>query len=283
MKNLLSPILIILLFTVLWSCGTKDSVVAEAYHAKLYKSQVTNQIPDDCSPNDSIAIAQMIIDNWLHQQVIIHEAQKCLSFKEKNFSKELEEYQISLLTNAFYNHITSDSAQFIVTDQELNEFLAKNANRYTVNREIIKINYVKTSKRSKIISKIKELLFDEERRINEKSTIEQLCADSIEYFLEDNTWLYLDDIQNEFPIEIANKESILTQNKYVETEDNEYHYMLVFLDYKSKRSLNETDEEISAARSMLMQKKKQEYINKKIEKLYNEAFSSGKVTLSNHH
>jgi hypothetical protein len=183
------------------------------------------------------------------------------------------------MINAYYELLTSDSSRFEVSDEELEQFLQKYESRYTVNREIIKINYVKTSKGSKVIKELKELLFDDERRVEEKQRVEELCADSIEYFLEDNNWLYLDDIQNEFPIEIKNKESILTQNKYIETEDNEYHYLIVFLDYKSRRTINETEEEIAAARVMLTQQKKQAYVQQQLDELMQRSLQSGQVAM----
>ena len=261
------------------SCGTKDPVVAEAYHAKLYQSQLSDMIPDTYSPADSARLAMLLIEEWVQQQVLLHEALNVLPISQQNFSEEITEYKNSLLINAYYNFITADSTLFEVSDEELEQFLKKYESRYTVNREIIKINYVKTAKGSKIIKDLKEMLFDDERRTEEKQQIEELCADSIEYFLEDNTWLYLDDIQNEFPIEIKNKESILTQNKYIETEDQDYHYLIVFLDYKSQRTINETEEEIAAARMMLTQQKKQDYIQQKVAELYKNSLESGLIAL----
>ena len=261
----------------LGSCGSKDPVVAEAYHAKLYLSQLSELIPDSYNPTDSAHLAQLLIEEWVQQQVLLHEAQHVLPISQQNFEKEMAEYKKSLLVNAYYNYITADSTLFEVSDEELELFLKKYESRYTVNREIIKINYVKTSKNSKIIKNLRELLFDDDRRVEEKQQIEELCADSIEYFLEDNTWLYLDDIQNEFPIEIKNKESILTQNKYIETEDQDYHYLIVFLDYKSQRTINETEEEIAAARMMLTQQKKKDYIQQKVDELYQKSLQSGLI------
>ena len=261
----------------LLSCGPKDPVVAEAYHAKLYQSQLSELIPDSYNLADSTRLAQLLIEEWVRQQVLLHEALQVLPVGQQNFEKEMADYKNSLLINAYYNHLTSDTTLFRVSDEELEQFIKKYESRYTVNREIIKINYVKTAKNSKIIKDLKELLFDDERRIEEKQRIEELCADSIEYFLEDNTWLYLDDIQNEFPIEIKNKESILTQNKYIETEDQDYHYLIVFLDYKSQRTINETEEEIAAARMMLIQQKKQDYIQQKVDELYKKSLESGMI------
>ena len=252
-------LLLCLLSLCLSSCKQKDTVVAEAYHAKLYLSQLAAQIPDSFSPADSAQLAQILIEDWIKQQIILHEAKQALPLKSQNFEKEIDEYKNTLLVNTYFNFLTSDSGQFTVSDDELEQFIKKYESRYTVNREIIKINYVKTARDSKLIKELKELLFDDDRRTEEKQRIEELCADSIEYFLEDNTWLYLDDIQNEFPIEIKNKESILSQNKYIETEDSDYHYLIVFLDYKSRRTINETKEEIAAARMMLTQQKKQNF------------------------
>ncbi|MBO4654944.1 MAG: hypothetical protein J5644_05310 [Bacteroidales bacterium] len=271
----------LLLPVCLLSCRPKDTVVAEAYHAKLYLSQLSDLIPDTYSPSDSAQLAQLLIEEWVQQQIILHEARQILPTKLQNFGKEITEYKNSLLINAYYDFITADSSQFKVSEEELEQFIQKYESRYTVNREIIKLNYVKTSRNSKLIGPLKELLFDDEQRLNEKNHIEELCADSIEYFLEDNTWLYLDDIQNEFPIEIKNKESILTQNKYIETEDDDYHYLIVFLDYKSKRTINETEEEIAAARMMLTQQKKQDYIHQKMEELYQKSLQSGQIAMPN--
>ena len=272
-------LLLCLLSLCLSSCKQKDTVVAEAYHAKLYLSQLAAQIPDSFSPADSAQLAQILIEDWIKQQIILHEAKQALPLKSQNFEKEIDEYKNTLLVNTYFNFLTSDSGQFTVSDDELEQFIKKYESRYTVNREIIKINYVKTARDSKLIKELKELLFDDDRRTEEKQRIEELCADSIEYFLEDNTWLYLDDIQNEFPIEIKNKESILSQNKYIETEDSDYHYLIVFLDYKSRRTINETEEEIAAARMMLTQQKKQNFVNQKIEELVQKSMQSGQIAM----
>lgn len=272
-------LLLCLLSLCLSSCKQKDTVVAEAYHAKLYLSQLAAQIPDSFSPADSAQLAQILIEDWIKQQIILHEAKQALPLKSQNFEKEIDEYKNTLLVNTYFNFLTSDSGQFTVSDDELEQFIKKYESRYTVNREIIKINYVKTARDSKLIKELKELLFDDDQRTEEKQRIEELCADSIEYFLEDNTWLYLDDIQNEFPIEIKNKESILSQNKYIETEDSDYHYLIVFLDYKSRRTINETEEEIAAARMMLTQQKKQNFVNQKIEELVQKSMQSGQIAM----
>lgn len=272
-------LLLCLLSLCLSSCKQKDTVVAEAYHAKLYLSQLAAQIPDSFSPADSAQLAQILIEDWIKQQIILHEAKQALPLKSQNFEKEIDEYKNTLLVNTYFDFLTSDSSQFTVSDDELEQFIKKYESRYTVNREIIKINYVKTARDSKLIKELKELLFDDDRRTEEKQRIEELCADSIEYFLEDNTWLYLDDIQNEFPIEIKNKESILSQNKYIETEDSDYHYLIVFLDYKSRRTINETEEEIAAARMMLTQQKKQNFVNQKIEELMQKSMQSGQIAM----
>ena len=273
------PFLCLLLCLCLSSCKQEDPVVAEAYNAKLYLSQLSEQITDNYLPVDSTRLAQTLIEDWIRQQIVLHEAQKTLPLRQQNFSREMAEYKNTLMINAYYELLTSDSSRFEVSDEELEQFLQKYESRYTVNREIIKINYVKTSRNSKIIKNLKELLFDDDRRVEEKQQIEELCADSIEYFLEDNTWLYLDDIQNEFPIEIKNKESILTQNKYIETEDQDYHYLIVFLDYKSQRTINETEEEIAAARMMLTQQKKRDYIQQKVDELYQKSLETGLIAL----
>jgi len=257
------------------SCSnkTKDKLVAQIFYSKLYESEVKANMPSGLSTEDSLAMANDYIDNWIKEQLILHEAEKKLTLKEKNFDKQLTDYRNNLLINAYYEKLAQQSGVCNVTDEELKAFYKTFDKRYTVDKEIVKVNYVKLSKKSPIISSVKEILFNNERRENEKQELAKLLSDSIEYLLEDS-WLYLDDIQNEVSFEF----DATSPNKQIEKDMGDYHYLLVILDYKSQRSVNETEEEKAAAKMMLINQKKQKYIEEYVNKLFDKAIKEGAVT-----
>ena len=250
----------------------KDKVVAQIYYSKLYQSEVRANIPSGLSLEDSTAMVNEFIDNWIKEQLILHEAEKKLSLKDKNFDKELTDYRNNLLINAYYDKLAEQSGICNVTDAELNHFYKNFDKRYTVDKEIVKANYVKLSKGSPLIPKVKEILFDSERRDNEKEELIKILGDSIEYLLEDQ-WLYLDDIENEIAFEF----DAASPNRQIEKESGDYHYLLVILDYKSQRSVNETEAEKAAARMMLINQKKRQFIDDYVNKLYEKAMKDGAI------
>lgn len=274
MEKIILPILLSLV--LLSSCSKqKDKVLAQVYYHKLYQSEVAKAIPAGLSSNDSLAMLNDFIDDWIREQLLLHEAEKKLSVKEKNFDRQIEEYRNNLLVNKYYEKILSDTNTFKVSEKELKDFMKSFDKRYTVEKEIVRVNYVKLSKGSKLIAPVKSILFDENKRVSEKDALAQLLSDSIEYLIDDDAWLYLDDIQNEISFDIP--KDVTTNHTHIEKEIGNSHYLLVILDYKNQRSVNETDEEVASAKMMLLNQKRRAYIEKHIDDLYVKAQKEGVI------
>lgn len=261
---------------LLSSCqNQKDKVVAQVYYHKLYQSEISAIMPTGLSPTDSMALVNDYIDNWVKEQLILHEAEKELSLKEQNFDKQLEEYRNNLLINKYYEKLIADTNTFKITDSDVKNFMKTFDKRYTVDKEIIKVNYVKLSKGSQLIEPVKSILFDSEKRVSEKDVLAKMLGDSIEYIIDDGSWLYLDDIQNELSFDIP--QEAISNHKSIEKEIGSSHYLLVILDYKSQRSVNETADELAAAKMMLLNQRKQQFIEKHVDALYQKALKNGVV------
>ena len=252
----------------------KDPVVAQVYYHKLYLSEIRAGMPTGLSTNDSLSLVRDFVDSWIKEQLIIHEAEKRLSPHEKNFRRQMDEYRNQLLVNAFFDKLVADSTEFGITDNEMEDFVKSFGKQYTVDKEIVKVNYVKLSRNSRLIAPVKAILFDESRRQNEKAELAAMLGDSIEYLIED-TWLYLQDVPNDVPFDFSpNKPN----NKYVEKDVEDYHYLLVILDYKNQRSVSETEEEQASARMMLTNQRKKQFIDAYVDKLYEKVIKEGAIT-----
>lgn len=232
-------------------------------------------MPKGLSSNDSLALVNDFIDDWIREQLLLHEAEKNLSVREKNFDKKLEEYRNNLLINTYYEKLISDTSTFEITENDLKTFMKSFDKRYTVDKEIVRVNYVKLSKGSKLIKPVKSILFDDEKRIANKEVLGKMLGDSIEYMIDDDAWLYLDDIQNELSFDIP--EDVTTNHKCVEKEIGNSYYLLVVLDYKNQRSVNETEEEVAAAKMMLLNQKRQQFIEKHVDELFQKAQKEGVI------
>lgn len=248
------------------SCNKKDKSVAEYNHHKLYLSEVRAMLPNGLSVDDSLQLCQHIIDDWLTDQIILEEAQKSLSLKDKNFDRQMAEYRTSLLRQKYFEKITSDPKQFDVSDAEVRSAIAQSQGKLLADKEIVRLNYVKVSQKSASYAELKSILFDESRRCVEKASIESLCGDSLEYFIEDEQWLYWNDVQQEIPISLDNSKSYEFP-LYFEKKSEDASYLVVILDYRSGQTGDETGEYFESMRTMLIQQKKNDFINKKIKEL----------------
>lgn len=255
----------------------KDRVVAQVYSHKLYASEVQKQLPSGMTTDDSLAFAARYIDSWISEQLLLAEAENELSMRDKQFQKEMAEYRNSLIRNRYLEKVTSDTSAFYVTDNEVRATIAQARTNFVNEKEIVRLNYVKVAVKSPIKEKVKEILFDETKRLLEKEKLTELCADSVEYFIDDDTWLFWDDIQLEVDIELKVPDGAFNQPQYIEKTTGESCYLIVILDYKSEQTGADSRDYFESVRTMLIQKKKTEFINQKLDELYQKAEKAGKI------
>ena len=125
---------------------------------------------------------------------------------------------------------------------------------------------------------MRDILFDENRRTEQKDALVTILGDTIEYLVDDDEWLYLDDLQNEVSFHIdVQKFGGHGNVMRIEKEVGENTVLLVILDYRSQRSVNETREERAAASMLLMNQRRTQVINQYVQMLYDKAVKDGKI------
>ena len=269
-----------LALVVLASCHRKeDPVVAQVYQYKLYASEIRTAMPVGLSQDDSLVLVRDFIDSWVKEKLVLHEAEKKLSPREKYFDKEMSDYRNELIINKYYDKLwMGDTADNSISEQEISAFARSLDSRYTVEKEIVRVNYVKMPTSSAELPQVKAILFDENRRKEEKESLVAMLGDTIEYLLDDDAWLYLDDLQNEVSFEIdAQKASERGNVLHIEKAVGDQTVLLAILDYRSQRSVNETKEERAAAGMLLMNQRKAQFINQYVQELYDKAVKAGKI------
>lgn len=270
-------LLFLLPLCLLAGCRHDDLVVAEVHNHKLYASEVGQLVPAGLSRADSADFAQHVIEDWIMEQVILAEAEKTLTVGEKVFDKELEEYRKTLLKNRYFEKITADAEMFKVSDEEVRAAIRQSKVNLVSDKEIVKINYVKLPRHAAVRDELKEILFDDARRITEKERIAELCADSIEYFITDDQWLFWEDIQLETGITLDKNSQRLDFPLTFEKVVNEDEYLIVILDFRAETTGDESKDYFESVRTMLIQQKKNQFIQKRMKELYQEAEKKGKI------
>ena len=271
------PFLIFLLI-IFSSCNqTNNPVVAEAFHHRLFLSEVIEKIPSAASKEDSLLFFEQYVNDWILHQTLLAHAKKNLTNKEQEFSSQIAQYKDKLLINEYLHKISSEKNKFVVFNDELHEFLSNTkTDKLPQYRDMVKLNYVKLSNPSKLYQKIKVLFFDENDRIKALQQLELICADSIEYYLDDEHWFHTDFIEKELPFTFSNKEFTKPGDKFDFVQD-EYRYLVIILDKKQQLQTQNILEDRKIAISLIQQQKRAEFISNHKNSLVEKAFQDKKA------
>ena len=151
-----------------------DEVVARVGSHKLFRSELSGYIPAGASPEDSLALAQQYINSWAEELLFLDMADAQLSKEEKNVDKELEEYRRTLLKYRYEERYINERLDTLITDAEVRSFYEAHADRFTLDRPLLKARYMVIPADSKSLRAIRE-------RMGSDDAMDALVADSLAF------------------------------------------------------------------------------------------------------
>ncbi|MBC7425515.1 MAG: hypothetical protein H7321_03175 [Bacteroidia bacterium] len=275
-------IFLILTIALLSGCGNKtknekgEKPLATVGDKNLYRSEINPELIKKMENADSIASLKAFVDSWIEKQLVVSEAEKVLSEKEKDYSGLIEDYRSSLLLYAYQKKLVAEKLDTNVTSADIETYYKNNQNSFELKKNIVKIRYVKLNKERPDIKNVKKYM-QNPSAIND-SLLKNYAEKFADNFFIDNNWLYLDDIIKEIPLNAEyDKERFLNNNKYIQIEENGTLYMLYIIDFKVKNSTSPIEFERGKIREILLYTKKLDLLKQNQEKLMEEGLKHGFV------
>jgi hypothetical protein len=279
--------LLILFFSisVFYSCKLfkkketeRSDVVARAYDKYLYSDDLEEVLKGNSLKKDSATIIKAFVDNWVHQQVVIHKAEINLDDESKDVEKQLEEYRNSLIRYSYERELIKQKLDTNVTDQEIEKFYNSNPDNFQLKNNILKVIFIKLNKKSPKLNKVKDLYKSENAK--DRAWLTDYCRQyALNYYLDDNTWLQFDDLLKEIPIKTYDQEQFLQNNRNIEVEDSTNIYLISIKGFKIKNSLSPLSFEKNNIRAMLINQRKLKLIENMEKQAYDEAVKKGEVEI----
>ncbi|HLG35827.1 MAG TPA: hypothetical protein VI757_13170 [Bacteroidia bacterium] len=256
----------------------KGETVARAYDKVLYKSNLEEITTGLASPSDSMTKVNAFIDQWLRQQVLLHKAETNLDEEKKDVEKQLEEYRKSLLIFNYEREYISQRLDTMVTQNEIEEFYSKHQDDFILKKNIIKADYLKLDRKSPKLEKVKAAFKSESER-DIKFLEEYSVQYAIMHSFNDNEWMLFDDLLKEIPIKLYDEEQYLRNNRFVETQDSSYIYLVNIKGFKIKDNVSPLSFETDNIRNMILNQRKLKLIEEMENKIYNEAVKNGEAEI----
>ena len=263
----------ILAAVVMMGCERPDKdrvVLARVDNTFLYLDQVASSIPDGARENDSIFAVRSFVDNWIRQQLLLKHAEENLRDMKPDFDRQLQDYRNALLIYTYEEELVQQKLDTIVSVQELREYYEKNKESFLLKENIVKVLYVRLYRNEPAINQFRRLMRSNKQ--NDRLKLAQLAKqNAANYYLDDEVWLFFNDLLKEIPIVTYNQEAFLTNNRFVEIQDSSYHYLINIKDFRVTDSYSPITLEQDRIRYTIINMRKAEIISKLQAELYDRA------------
>ncbi|MFO7828021.1 MAG: hypothetical protein R6V23_05330 [Bacteroidales bacterium] len=270
-------ILIGTLLLLIFSCNRKtgeenDKPLARVHDKYLYESDIEDLFPSSISENDSIILASNYINDWIKKQLMLKKAEENLSDESRDIEKLLEDYKSSLLVFRYRQELIKQKIDTVVTENEIESYYNEYSANFILNHNVIKALYLKISKESPDIDKVKQWYKSDDAE--DLTRLEDYCyqyATKFDHF--NNDWIPFNNIISELPLDIDDQERYLKYNKFIETEDSLFYYFVKINDFALTSTVQPIEYAQSKIKTIILNKRKFSFFEELENNVYNNALN----------
>ena len=270
MRYLWVSLILALFFSACQGKKTEDKgeVVVSVYGKKLYKTDLENIVYEGISYHDSVVRAKVYIDKWVHNQLLIRQAENNLNPQQLDFSKRLEEYRNSLVINKYETELINQNLDTEVTEDQIYEYYNDNKSEFRMNRDIVQLASVSLPNDSK-----KKWVFTKLFRDYDSLMIDSLTslADqyAVTYDFNIKEWRNFEEVINTYDLKVKDNKSFLNDKKFFVVNDEETYTLVKICDYRLVGDESPCEMETDKIKYIILNNRKKELL----ENLYNDLYS----------
>jgi hypothetical protein len=255
--------------------GNELARVASEY---LYETDVIGLVPENTSTHDSIIIVRSYIDNWVRTRLMIEQAEKNLAIQNLDLDKQLEKYKNSLIIYHYETELIRQKLDTVVAEDEIEQYYYDHLGDFELKENIAKVHYVIVENDDE-----KETLFEEIYKLPDSLLLDSLESFSnffaYAHFLDTTAWVKYDELKEIIPIETYNLELFTKGNRRLKFEDEDYIYLLTFVDFKVVDDTSPLDFEKDNILQIIIQKRKMRLIKQLRKDIYEKALQNNEFEI----
>lgn len=271
---------------LLSGCGTVqeneeggDPPVAEAYQEKLYRSDLVRMIPPDAAKEDSAALARQFIDAWARERVLLHKAEENLSTAQKDVDQQLRDYRESLIVYAYEQALVSQKLDTNVSAGEIEAYYAENEKNFELKDNIVRARWFKLRETDKrVLKKVEDLWRSEKPEGFHDLEVLLAQRGSVINDTHDD-WMAFSELQQQVPLRPDNPTDWIPRQRKVIVSDSVGVFFVDLLEHRLKNSVSPLELVHAEIRSILINQRKLQLIERMRKDLYDEALARQDVKL----
>ncbi|HBL75412.1 MAG: hypothetical protein A2W90_03985 [Bacteroidetes bacterium GWF2_42_66] len=246
----------------------------------LYEHQVAELIPENLEGADSSLWADDYITKWIRKELLIMKAESNLSAEQKNLREELEEYRNSMIIFRYKNELVAQKMDTMVSQQEIMTYYEGHKDKFFLTQEIIKAIYIKIPLEVADPKMMKSLCVDENP--GKLSELNDYCLSyAKQYDKFNDSWVPARLVLDHVPIKIDDTERFLRRNKFIESKDNDYFYLVCIRDFCFVGQPAPIDYVESQVKNLILNTRKIQFLKQTEDDVYKEGIDNHRVKIFN--
>ncbi|MFT7029935.1 MAG: hypothetical protein ACJA2C_001329 [Marinoscillum sp.] len=204
----------------------------------LEKSDLTGIASKGMNPSDSAKLIEKYVDDWTKKQLMISRALETVDLNEAEIERKVLDYRYALIVHSFEKKYINQHLNNVVSDEDIATYYSEKADNFLLRQTIVKCIFAKVPKDAPNVRQFRRNFREYPNSNTEdiKNYINQFANKS---FLDDSTWIILDELILGTPLEqVENKNQLFSKNSYSETNDKEFIYFVKIFDYKISNEIS---------------------------------------------
>jgi len=248
-----------------------DPPVARAYGEVLRWSDLRHVVPLEAGAEDSTAMAQRFINNWLRQQVVLNKAEQNLDPSRTDFEAQLRDYRNSLVIFAYEQALVEQKLDTLVRDAEIEEHYALNGANFELDEDIVRVRWSKVREEDRRTLKRLEdhFLSGKDERMSELEV--WLAQRGVPITDRSRVWTTVPELAAELPLPIHGTNAHVVREGRTVLREGTMAWFVDILEHRSKGSVSPIELVAQDIRSIIINQRKLRLVERMREDIYREA------------
>ncbi len=266
LKKTINIFILILIHLLFLGCADekksnteKIKSAAKAGDEELNAEALKESFINTGNSKDSLGVTIKIIESWAIESLFYQEALTKLNEDEMKIQEQVQAYKKSLVNYIYQSKIIEANLDTNISKQEIEQYYNDNKDNFILKDNIVKVNYFKIPLKAQALEKMKRLFNSFLPKDIEQ--LKNLCIQYADnFFVNDSTWLYLDDIRKEIPKLKEQTDFNIYQGRVVELNDAPFYYYLKIKEIRVKNGLSPINFERQNIKNFIINRRKTQLI-----------------------
>ncbi|MDR1679971.1 MAG: hypothetical protein LBR81_09410 [Prevotellaceae bacterium] len=240
----------------------------------LYVDEIESIIPNDYSREDSISLADDYIRKWVTNALVYEYAEDNLS-NQAEIEALVEDYRKSLIVHQYRQKLVKERLKS-PSEEDIQHFYEQNKNKFLLTSSIVKGIYIKLPLGAPKLEQLQSWLraFNQKQMQNIEKYSIQNATDYL-YFGED--WHFFNELTKKMPLQISSSAEFIPNNRFIETRDSSYLYLLRITDYRVAGNVEPYEMAKDKIKTILTNQQKTDFIKNFEQKIYDKALKNKNI------